>query len=142
MSVPHQSSDKESVLGPGGTDPQSERPAVAHDMREHERFEITRMVEVTWIHGDELTAPIRVEMTDISRGGCRLMTRQMVNPGSRGILLLCKGPDDVIIRCFEILHCQYASGLKHACGAKWVAMPAGIDPGYRQTNQGPRLDVA
>src|SRR5690606_6394804 len=77
------------------------KPSVStSDQRSHERHDYGVQVQVSWMQGGAPGPAINIQAVDIAKGGLGLVSRSMVHPKTRGIVLLPNGKEG-IVRCIE-----------------------------------------
>ncbi len=72
--------------------------------------------------GDRLPK-ITVQAKDISLGGMCVTSRQMIHPGTQGILRLVKSDGKMTRVGVRVRYCQYVGGMLHHTGLEFTALP-------------------
>lgn len=91
------------------------------DRRIFERYGYRQQVQVVWMEGSFVQRRIcGILAADISRGGLKLVGRQMLHRGATGVVLMRRADGSHILRGIRVQHCVYAGDLLYASGCEFV----------------------
>lgn len=96
----------------------------AEDRRLFERYAYRQQVSVVWMDGAFVQRRIgSLLAADISRGGLKLVGRQMLHRGAVGVVMLRASDGEAMLRGIRVQHCVYAGDLLYASGCEFVPAP-------------------
>ncbi len=97
-------------------------PALACDERRAVlRYKYDRVVPTRWLLPDGgLSALFLMRSFDLSTTGIRLLSRQVIQNGTRGVALLRKAEGPGALVGLEVTHFGYSGAMLNACGCRFV----------------------
>lgn len=75
-------------------------------------------------HEGQFSRPIPVRTADISHGGMRVVSRNMIHPGAHGAVQLLRSNGQVAVVGVRVMHCRYAGEMQHHTGLKFEPLSA------------------
>lgn len=112
-----------------------------NSQREFDRIPWPTYIQITWMVNNRCSEPVKCKAHDLSRGGCSFIARNMVHVGATGIVLLDKGNNVPLLRCFEVRYCRYIGHMQHLFGARWIPMPANVPVKAGITDNGLCMEI-
>lgn len=92
------------------------------DRRTFERHQFGQMVQVVWMDGHQVSRQIhQYRAVDLSRGGLRLLGKQMQYENTVGVVMLRRGDGQCVLRGIRVRSSVYSGGLLYASGCEFVA---------------------
>ncbi len=93
------------------------------DRRSFSRHTFGQMVQVVWMDGHQVVRQIsRYRAVDLSRGGVRLLGKQMQYQDTLGVVLFRRADGEFVMCGIRARNSVYAGGLLYATGCEFVAM--------------------
>lgn len=93
----------------------------AEDRRTFERYDYRQHVSVVWLENGHVQRRVSAMLAaDISRGGLKLVGRQMIHRDAVGVVLLKTVTGQTMLRGIRVMHCVYAGDLLYASGCEFV----------------------
>jgi hypothetical protein len=100
---------------------------VPTDRRLKRRQPYTALVGLVLAGSDgERSVPIVLRASDISTGGIRVVSGQMLEPGALGALQLVRSNGQRAIVGFRVRHSRYAGKMRHEIGLEFTPLPEGL----------------
>ncbi len=98
--------------------------AIPDNRRNHNRHPYNKLAPVVWLGPhtrSDRVAQIRV--SDISVGGVRVVDRQMLYPGSVGVLQLTRTNGDLALVGLRVVHTSYIGHMRYTSGCVFMPIP-------------------
>ena len=100
----------------------SEKTAETDERRVFERYDYRQQVSVVWLENGHVQRRVHAMLAgDISRGGLKLVGRQMIHRDAVGVVLLKAVSGETMLRGIRVMHCVYAGDLLYASGCEFVS---------------------
>lgn len=97
--------------------------AASEERRAVLRHKYVRVVPTRWLMPDGgVSALFVMKSFDLSSTGIRLLSRQVIHTGTRGVALLHKAQGPGALVGLEVTHFGYAHDMLNACGCRFVAI--------------------
>lgn len=101
--------------------------AATEERRAVLRHKYVRVVPTKWLMPDGgVSALFVMKSFDLSSTGIRLLSKQVIHTGTRGVALLRKAQGPGALVGLEVTHFGYAHDMLNACGCRFVAIPENL----------------
>lgn len=97
------------------------------ERRSRDRHPYEETVAIMLLNPDgKKCGPLVAQAQDISRGGIRVVTRQMIHVGTQGAIQLRKSGGSTVLVGVEAIHCRYIGDMEHHTGLRFAPLPNGL----------------
>lgn len=102
-------------------------PPDIENRRRHDRHPVEIAARIVWLgDGRPAREASAATVLDLSLGGARIATRQMLYAGSVGVIEFPAPGGKARMLGLEVVRCQYAGSMRYTSGCRFIALPAAI----------------